>query len=120
LEQFIETDSFDAPKTVPPAQRKKEPDSVTLDAFMSTSMFEADKVKYTNEDVTVMPDAAAGAPSDDDIFDVTGVHNRDAVDGGETVVIDPSATDDEDETSLPDQKPGKEDDEGSEDPTELK
>jgi hypothetical protein len=99
LEQFIETDSFDAPETIPPAMPKTDArdDSgdVTLDAFMSTSMFEG--VELTNEDETVLPE-----------FVPDEGHDLDGVDAGDTVVIDRSK----------DKK--DEDDDGSEDPTVVK
>ena len=69
LDQFIETDSFDAPETVPPVHPKTvagdDPGDVTLDAFMSTSMFESGKVELTNEDETVVPDAVPDNPGDE-------------------------------------------------------
>ncbi|MFP6782510.1 MAG: FHA domain-containing protein [Gammaproteobacteria bacterium] len=59
LEEFMETDSFDAPATVPPAVPKassaEEEGDVTLEAFMSTSVFEGGEVSLTNEDPTVSP-----------------------------------------------------------------
>lgn len=70
LDKFIETDSFDAPETVPPVHPKTvagdDTGDVTLDAFMSTSMFESGKVELTNEDETVVPDAVPDNPGDDD------------------------------------------------------
>ena len=70
LDKFIETDSFDAPETVPPVHPKtvagEESGDVTLEAFMSTSMFESGKVELTNEDETVVPDAVPDRPGDDD------------------------------------------------------
>lgn len=74
LDKFIETDSFDAPETVPPVHPKTvagddasdDAGDVTLDAFMSTSMFESGKVELTNEDETVVPDAVPDKPGDED------------------------------------------------------
>lgn len=107
LDKFIETDSFDAPETVPPVHPKTvagdDAGDVTLDAFMSTSMFESGKVELTNEDETVVPDAVPDNPGDDD--------NPIA---GDTVVLPSSplahknAEDDDD------------DDDDSEDPTILR
>ena len=58
LEEFMETDSFDAPATVPPAVPKvslaEEEDDVTLEEFMSISVFEEGEVSLTNEDPTVL------------------------------------------------------------------
>ncbi|HJP35091.1 MAG TPA: hypothetical protein QF901_03810, partial [Gammaproteobacteria bacterium] len=103
LEKFIETDSFDAPETIPPAmpEAKKvdDPGDVTLDAFMSTSMFEGGKIELTNEDATVLPEHV---PDD--------LKNKGEVNAGDTQIIDPSAAKDDDD----------EEDDGSEDPTELK
>ena len=63
LDEFIQTDSFDAPETIPPAIPKtaaSEDDAdVSLDAFMSTSMFE-----ITNEDETVLPEHVLDDPKD--------------------------------------------------------
>lgn len=58
LEEFLETDSFDAPPTIPPGMPKPssaDEDDVTLEAFISTSLFEGGTVKLTNEDGTILP-----------------------------------------------------------------
>ncbi len=59
LEEFMETDSFDAPATVPPAvptaSSAEEEGDVTLEAFMNISEFEGGEVSLTNEDPTVLP-----------------------------------------------------------------
>ena len=73
MEQFIETDSFDAPATIPPVDpravaEEEELDDITLDAFMSTSLFAA-KVEVTNEDMTVLPEQVPDNPNnEDDMF----------------------------------------------------
>ena len=100
LDAFIQTDSFDAPATIPPTNPKAaasdDAGDVTLDAFMSTSMFE-----ITNEDETVLPEHVPDdpvAPGD--------------IPAGDTVVLPSSPlnkkVDDDD------------DDDESEDPTVLK
>jgi len=105
LEQFIETDSFDAPETIPPAHPKPDDKEasgdVTLDAFMSTSMFE--NVELTNEDATVLPDAVPDRPVDEDNPIV-----------GDTVILpsSPLAQGNKDDE--------EDDDDESEDPTLLK
>ncbi|MFT4564158.1 MAG: pSer/pThr/pTyr-binding forkhead associated (FHA) protein [Gammaproteobacteria bacterium] len=96
LEEFLETDSFDAPATIPPAMpgsaSADEGGDVTLEAFMSTSLFEGG---LTNEDATVLP------------FEVPDEPNA-GMDPGETVKL-PSAP-----------KFDGQDGGGSEDPTILK
>lgn len=67
LDDFIETGSFDPPKTLLPERPAKVmSDPLSVDEFVSTGMFEGKPL--TNEDTTIMPSSAAG----DDIFDVTG------------------------------------------------
>jgi hypothetical protein len=100
LEEFMETDSFDAPATVPPAVPKTvstedEGDNVTLEAFMSTSVFDDGKVSLTNEDPTILP------------FEVPDEPNA-GMDPGDTVKL-PGAP-----------KFDKKDDDDSEDPTVLR
>ena len=105
LEDFIETDSFDAPATIPPAMPKQdssEEGDVTLEAFMDTSMFEGGKVELTNEDKTMLPDQVPDDPRED-------------ANMGDTVILDTSA--------LPDEKGDDDDDDddvGSEDPTVMR
>lgn len=105
LEEFIETDSFDAPVTIPPAMPKDaqndDAGDVTLEAFMSTSMFEGGKVELTNEDATVLPDAVPDDPK-----------SAGDVNVGDTVIIDPSKGEKKDGDD--------EEDGGSEDPTVVK
>jgi hypothetical protein len=103
LEQFLETDSFDAPPTIPPAMPRPasaDEGDVTLEAFMSTSMFEGRTVKLTNEDATVLP------------FQVPDEPNA-GMDPGETVKLPrrPKFDDEEEDDD---------DDDESEDPTILR
>ena len=84
---------------MPEAKKVDDPGDVTLDAFMSTSMFEGGKIELTNEDATVLPEHV---PDD--------LKNKGEVNAGDTQIIDPSAAKDDDD----------EEDDGSEDPTELK
>ena len=70
MDKFIQTDSFDAPATVPPVSPSEvvpdeDQDDVSLDSFMNTSMFEHG-VGLTNEDETVLPDQVPDKPADDD------------------------------------------------------
>ncbi len=103
MEQFIETDSFEAPATIPPVDPRviageEELDDVTLDAFMSTALFAA-KVEVTNEDMTVLPEQVPDNPNnEDDMF------------SSDTVVMPGSPA--------KDKKP--DDDDESEDPTVVK
>ena len=84
---------------MPQPKASDEEGDVTLEAFMSTSMFEAGNVDLTNEDATVLPEHVAKHPQ-------KGTDE----DAGDTVFIDRSAdADDKDEKG-----------DGSEDPTEVK
>lgn len=113
LDKFIETDSFDAPETVPPVHPKTvagdDAGDVTLDAFMSTSMFESGKVELTNEDETVVPDAVPDNPGDDD--------NPIA---GDTVVLPNSPLANSKDEDDKDDDDDDDDDDNSEDPTILR
>ena len=91
-------DDFGEVETIPPAMPKTEegdePDDVTLEAFMSTSMFAGTKTELTNENETVLPEHMPDDPKD-----------KGDVNAGDTVIIDKSAA---------------KEDNGSEDPTVLK
>lgn len=99
LDEFIETDSFDAPETIPPAHpnaaANKEGDDVSIDAFMSTSMFET-----TNEDETVLPEQVPDDPKEGS-----------DIPAGDTVVLPSSPLRN---------KGDDDDDDDSEDPTVLR
>jgi len=107
-DKFIETDSFDAPATIPPAIPGSDDDKasgdVTLEAFMSTSMFESGKVQLTNEDETVLPAHVPDKPRDSD---------DDSPIAGDTVVLPGSPR-------ARREKAADDDADDSEDPTVLK
>ena len=99
MDAFVKTDSFDAPATIPPAMPPATGDDVTLDAFISTSMFEAGKVKLTNEDATMLPEQVPDDPK-----------NKSDNNAGDTVIIDGRTPKDDDDATG----------ENSEDPTAVK
>lgn len=106
LEDFIATTSFDAPKTVLPNAPTSAPAGESAaDEFMRTEMLRGGRPAPTNEDATLLPDAVPSATQDEDIFDVTGMHQVPPPGFNDTVVLPGTLEAREDRASMPSEVP---------------